>query len=229
MKNRIARSAPLGSRPGQAASLVMLIALVVGCSSGEESGTGPAPSIPSGASATPSVGPVDPQPTPEPGETRGTAGGPAFEPTSTGAPVVVRGEGPASRAATVAPVTFTEKASWSDGLEAGTQGFTRGTISATGVGIITGASYVTIEVQLRNRSETAVVLESVVPTLLIDGVPAAPTYDIEHVADLSGSLAPGATASGTYGFHVDPDSTEGTFYLDVDGNHAVATFTGTFT
>ncbi len=214
-------------RSTQAAAVaVMLAVLVVGCSGDQDSEEEPVAS--SSAPASASADPVDPQPAPEPYESGGPAGGPAFEPTSTGAPLVDRGQAPATRQATVPPATFAEDAIWSDGLEATTRGFTRGTITATGVGAVSGAPYVTIEVELQNLSETGIALDSVVPTLLISGVPAAPTYDVPEVADLSGVLEPGARVTGTYGFQIDPDVDEGTFYLDVDADHAVASFSGSF-
>lgn len=141
-----------------------------------------------------------------------------------------RGEEPSLRQVTVPPVTFAEKAAWSDGLEATTRGFSRGTITATGAGAISGAAYITIDVEVQNLSETEVSLDSVVATLLVgeEELPAAPTYDVEGAIDLTGVLAPGAKATGTYAYQVGEETSEGTFYLDIDGDHAVATFSGSF-
>lgn len=127
-------------------------------------------------------------------------------------------------------MSFAEEAAWDDGLEATTGGFSRGTITATGAGAIAGAAYVTIEVELRNGSADPVDLNAVVATLMTgeEPVPAAPSYDVEGVSDLFGTLAPGETRTGTYAFQVDADTTAGTFYLDVDDDHGVAMFDGAF-
>ncbi len=208
--------------------VLALTALLSGCSSDPEASE--APSGNGGPEASPSASRADPKPTPDPGESGGPAGGPAFEPASTGAPEVSRDGETALRELEVAPVSFAEEATWSDGLRASTRGFSRGTITATGTGAISGAAYVTVEVELQNRSESDVVLDAVVATLLVgeDALPAAPTYDIEEAADLSGVLEPGATATGIYAFQVGADISEGTFYLDVDGDHVIATFSGSF-
>ncbi|MHA7281094.1 hypothetical protein ACX80H_15250 [Arthrobacter sp. MDT2-2] len=139
-----------------------LTALLSGCSSDPEAGE--ALSGDAGPEASASASPVDPKPTPDPAESGGPAGGPAFEPASTGAPEVSRDGEAARRELTVAPVSFAEEATWSDGLRASTRGFSRGTITATGI----------------------------------------------------------------YAFQVGPDISEGTFYLDVDGDHVIATSSGLF-
>ncbi|VDR31546.1 Telomeric repeat-binding factor 2 [Arthrobacter agilis] len=141
-----------------------------------------------------------------------------------------RGEGSSLRQESVDPVTFADEATWSDGLSATTGGFARGTITATGVGAVTGADYVAIDVDVKNLSDEEIPLDSVVATLLVgdEALPAAPAYDVEAAADLSGTLAPGDTATGTYVFQVGQDIGAATFYLDVDGDHAVATFSGSF-
>ncbi|MHA7146380.1 DUF4352 domain-containing protein [Arthrobacter sp. TmT3-37] len=229
MNNRHLTHGRARSLPWRAASASLLVAVIVftaGCS--DAAGTSGTAVKSAGPKA--SASPADPKPGPDPGESGGPAGGPAFEPASAGAPEVSRGGGAATRGAEVDPVSFAEEAAWDDGLEATTGGFSRGTITATGAGAIAGAAYVTIEVELRNGSADAVDLNTVVATLMTgeEPVPAAPTYDVDGVSDLFGTLAPGETRTGTYAFQVGADTTTGTFYLDVDDEHAVATFDGAF-
>lgn len=202
---------------GGAVALLVGATLLSGCTStmklaaypGSEPGT-PA------ASAEPS--------TPPPGVPH-----PAAVAPGTGAPTVHRaGELPEAKRATSAPAQFTSKASYPDGISLAVSGFTRGVIKSHGSGIITGAPYIVFNVTLTNGSAKSLDLSSVVATLRYGRADtmAAPVYDEVKANDFWGTLKPGATTRAEYAFQFPTAETDASLFIDLDGAHKAAAFTG---
>ena len=162
-----------------------------------------------------------------------TAGGidaPAYVTTETGAPVVERDgvTAPDDRVA-ADPAPFGGTVDYADGLTVRTEAVDQGTVTSTGAGVVTGAPFVVFSVTVHNGTDADVDLTSVVPSLRAgsDAVPAAPLYDDVDVADLDSVVAAGDDVTARYAFVVPDDRRdEATLYLDLDGVHAPATFTG---
>lgn len=167
-----------------------------------------------------------------PERAEGAAGvdAPAYVTTETGAPAVERegAEAPEDRVqAETAP--FADTVDYPDGLTVTTEAVDQGTVTATGAGVVTGARYVVFAVTVHNGTDADVDLTSVVPSLRAggDAVPSAPLYDDVDVADLDSVVAAGADVTARYAFVVPEDRRDqATLYLDLDGVHAPATFTG---
>ena len=167
-----------------------------------------------------------------PERAEGAAGvdAPAYVTTETGAPAVERegAEAPEDRVqAEAAP--FADSVDYPDGLTVTTEAVDQGTVTSTGAGVVTGAPYVVFSVTVHNGTDADVDLTSVVPSLRAgsDAVPAAPLYDDVDVADLDSVVAAGADVDARYAFVVPEDRRDqATLYLDLDGVHAPATFTG---
>lgn len=148
---------------------------------------------------------------------------------SRGAPVVKRpGEKPLNERAKAPVVPFTDAATFKDGVKLTTGNFARGTVTSEGRGIITGAPYVVLTISLTNDSKKALDLSTVVVTLKYgeEKNVAAPLYDDVTVQDFTGSLAPGSSVSAAYAFQLPTDVSEADLYVDIDGEHAPATFSG---
>jgi len=168
-----------------------------------------------------------------PNDAEATGGGidaPAYVATETGAPVVERdgAEAPEDRVQADA-VPFADSVDYGDGLTVTTEAVDQGTVTATGSGVVTGAPYVVFSVTVHNGTDADVDLTSVVPSLRAgsDAVPSAPLYDDVDVSDLDSVVAAGADVTARYAFVVPEDRRDqATLYLDLDGVHAPATFTG---
>ncbi|MBF4578192.1 hypothetical protein [Frigoribacterium sp. VKM Ac-2530] len=155
---------------------------------------------------------------------------PAYVATETGAPAVERdgAEAPEDRVQADA-VPFADTVDYPDGLTVTTEAVDQGTVTATGSGVVTGAPYVVFSVTVHNGTDADVDLTSVVPSLRAgsDAVPSAPLYDDVDVSDLDSVVAAGADVTARYAFVVPEDRRDqATLYLDLDGVHAPATFTG---
>jgi len=155
---------------------------------------------------------------------------PAYVTTETGAPAVERDGAVAPDARLQADVVpFADSVDYPDGLTVTTEAVDQGTVTATGAGVVTGAPYVVFAVTVHNGTDADVDLTSVVPSLRAgsDAVPSAPLYDDVDVADLDSVVAAGADVTARYAFVVPADRRDqATLYLDLDGVHAPATFTG---
>jgi hypothetical protein len=155
---------------------------------------------------------------------------PAYVTTETGAPAVERdgAEAPEDRVQADA-VPFAESVDYPDGLTVTSEAVDQGTVTATGAGVVTGAPYVVFAVTVHNGTDADVDLTSVVPSLRAGSgaVPSAPLYDDVDVADLDSVVTAGADVTARYAFVVPEDRRDqATLYLDLDGVHAPATFTG---
>jgi len=155
---------------------------------------------------------------------------PAYVTSETGAPTVERegAEAPEDRLQADA-VPFDDTVAYPDGLTVTTEAVDQGTVTATGAGVVTGAPYVVFAVTVHNGTDADVDLTSVVPSLRAgsDAVPSAPLYDDVDVADLDSVVATGADVTARYAFVVpEHRRDQATLFLDLDGAHAPATFTG---
>lgn len=183
-----------------------------------------------GTEAAPEVSstPVDAAPTNEAADGH-PVGGPAFEPETSGAPVVKREDELPEAAAVTAPVAeFTHPSRYDDGVIVTVGDFARGVVEDKGAGLVTGAAYVLIDVTVDNGSAKDLDLTRVVATLRHgdEGTVAAPLYAVVPTADLYGVVPPGGTLQGTYAFQVPPEIDAAKLFLDLNGSHRPATFAG---
>lgn len=170
--------------------------------------SGSRPAVPTQAAADPKVG---------------------FASKEHGAPAVKRkGERPANARVKAAESGFTSTVDYGDGVTISTTDFNRGTVTSRGAGVPTGAPFVVFSVTLQNGSAAPLDLSAVVMTLRYgaDEAAAAPLYTDVPARDFSGTVAPGAKASAVYAFQLPHNVTDAALYVDIDGSHAPATFTG---
>lgn len=125
------------------------------------------------------------------------------------------------------PAAPTEGVEFEDGLGVTVSEFASGVIDDTGPGVFAGQEYVTFTLTVRNGTDAAIPLHSVVLSVLYgDGVAGAPVYD-GTTADLYVDLQPGAVADARYGFAVPAgERDEVEIHVDLDGFHAPAQFVG---
>ncbi|MBM7848033.1 DUF4352 domain-containing protein [Arthrobacter roseus] len=170
----------------------------------------------------------DPKPTPEPGDPTGPKGGPAFEAKESAPAPVERGKSAAKNRVKAAEANFRKPVKFTDGVSVSTGGFLHGTIEGEGAGIVQGAPYVVIDVTVRNSSKKPFDVSTVVPTMVYGdaSIAAAPLYSGVEVQDLSGTVAAGQEQKARYAFQVPADAAKGTLYLDLNGTHQPAVFTG---
>lgn len=123
---------------------------------------------------------------------------------------------------------FDSRLRWADGVEmqvATRQGKTDG----VGPGSVVGAPQTTFELTLTNNRSTELDVSSVVLTTTYAAKPkrlAPPVYD-ESVRDFGGSVKPGATATAVYSFSIPTNQlADVTLTIDLDANHAPASFAG---
>ncbi|WP_348788988.1 hypothetical protein [Leifsonia sp. NPDC080035] len=199
------------------ASALLAAVLLTGCS-GHTKLAGYNGADPSKPAAT-----AEPTPSTPPGVAH-----PAAVAAGAGAPVVHRaGELPAGKRATSPSAAFSKPAAYTDGVKVSVSGFTRGTISGHGSGIITGAPYIVFRISLANGGSKTLDLSSVVVTLKYAGnTVAAPVYDEVAVSDFTGTLKAGASRDAAYAFQLPKGTDTATLYVDIDGAHTPATFTG---
>lgn len=221
--------------------LGLLPLLLVACSATPpDAGATSEPSV----SSSPSF--ADPQPTPDPEESQGPLGGPAYERDEgtgaqggqAGGQEVRRGAGEApvvNRSNAVAnpvrvePAAFDAEARFADGVTATTSDFSRGTVQGEGQGIVAGAEYVVFTVSLYNGSREELDLSAVIPALMYGGeerTAAAPLYGEVPVADLTGVLKPGESTEGSYAFLIPAAAVRPVLYLDLNGTHQPLVFQG---
>lgn len=125
--------------------------------------------------------------------------------------------------------TFTKPVTYSDGLRLSVVKVTTAVESAQGAGAFPDTNESVLTLRLINRTTRPVDLENVV-TQLAYGHPARiaqAVYDNPAARDFGTVVAPGTSVEGTYAYAV-PKNALGalTMHVDLDGLHAVATFTG---
>lgn len=173
--------------------------------------------------ATPT--PTEAEPTADPEVAGREAGGPAYEGNGTEPALLDRGRA-ASERVSADKAGFGTAARYEDGVEVSTTGFSTGIVDGEGSGVVAGARYVVFTVTVHNGSSSDVDLSAVVPTLQQGEVAGSPLYDGLDVTDFSGGVTPGATATARYAFQLPGEGNEATLYLDLDGVHAPAVFSG---
>ncbi len=220
-----------GSSSGKIAAALMAVAILTSCSGADPAvKTNVAPS-PNGAATDQVKRPdrgKDVKPTPEPGDPTGPRGGPAFESKGKVPPLVERGKAAAANRVQAAKANFRHPVTYDDGVRVSTGGFLHGTVEGEGAGIVQGAPYVVIDVVVRNTSKKPLDVSAVVPTMTYgaDGTPAAPLYSGVDVYDLSGTVAPGQEQKARYAFQMPAGAGDAALYLDLNGTHQAAVFSG---
>lgn len=203
----------------------LLSIVLVACS-----GQAPATQTATKPSVSVSPSPADVRPSPEPGESQGPIGGPAFVPdagVADRAPLVLR-EGAAANPVPVEPASFSDEAVYTDGVVAAMSNFSRGVVQGEGVGMVVGADYVVFTVAVRNGSARELDLSAVVPSMFYgeDKLAAAPLYGEVETSDLTGSLHPGESAEARYAFLLPAETAETVLFLDLNGSHEPLEFRG---
>jgi hypothetical protein len=153
---------------------------------------------------------------------------PAFVDPVKGAPVVQRkGAPPVAKRAVAKKTSFADPATWSDGVTVKASGFSRGTVSGTGAGIIK-SDYVVFTLTIDNHSSKKLDLTSVVVTMLAGAKlqAVAPVYDSVKVHDFDSDVAPGKTATARYAFALPKKTASAVLYVDTDGSRLAAELTG---
>ena len=135
---------------------------------------------------------------------------------------------PPSPASTRQPVSFTQRAAYSDGVVLQVPSITHGAVAGQGPGVLSGQATSSLTVTLTNGSKQAIDLNQVVVSADY-GQPAriaSPIYG-QGARDFSGTVAAGKTATAVYVFAI-PSSqlSHVTINVDFDGSHHAATFTG---
>lgn len=198
-------------------SVVVAVAVTMtGCSAQQEDVAAPTPSA--SATATPSD---DPSPS-------ATASRPP-DPTVTGVPTAERSDAlPAGQRVTAPAASFAQALRYRDGVQVRVTSVAQGKSTGVGPGEFANSPRTTIKLTVTNGSDAALDLSQVVVSTLY-GKPtrqAQPVYD-EGATDLSGTLAPGKSASATYMFSVPQEGLDAVrTVVDLDGRHAPGTFSG---
>ncbi|HXD28179.1 MAG TPA: hypothetical protein VN621_05415 [Arthrobacter sp.] len=153
----------------------------------------------------------------------------AFDPGTSGAPVVKRGKSASKQDRVSAkPTGFGEKVNYPDGVQATAGKFRRGTVKEEGAGFFTGAPYVVMDLELRASAERDLDVNHVVVTLRFgaDDLVAAPLYGEVKTRDFGGIVPAGEMQTGTYAFLLPQNVDTATLYIDIDGQHVPATVQG---
>ena len=148
---------------------------------------------------------------------------------ATALPAVKRPTKPGQPARLKAPGTsFKGAVAFGDGVRVHVTSIKQGASKGQGPGVFNGAPRTQVALEIVNGSTKSLDLSRVVVTLLY-GTPkrvASPVYE-PGALDFAGTLAPGATARGTYMYSIPTaDLSDVTMTVDFDGVHAAATFTG---
>jgi hypothetical protein len=141
---------------------------------------------------------------------------------------VIRGGKAAHPSLSAAPVSFTQRASYADGVALQVTSIKHGAVSGQGPGVLSGQATSSLTVSLTNGSRKPVNLNQVVVTADY-GRPArtaSPIYD-QGARDFSGTVAAGKTATAVYVFAIPSTQLSHVIVnVDFDGSHHAATFTG---
>jgi len=203
----------LPGRRGAAVALAALLALpLAACSGGDDDAapvppssaapTGDAPTT--GPSASPTTAPADPTTAPPTdGPTDGPTSGPEDPATDdgTGGPSdgpPLADPRPTAAVETLPPVPAGEDAALSDGVVVRVLDVRQEDVTATAPGDVGGPAAL-VRLTARNGSDAEADLTGLAVTAAVDGAP-APPLTVEQASLLGGTLAPGATAEGTYVF-----------------------------
>lgn len=151
--------------------------------------------------------------------------------TVSGPPAKVSRPGqPDQPAVVVGSVGFSAPAEYDDKTVLAITGASKEVESGNGPGVFNGREFVKFELALTNGSDQPIDLNSVVVTAYYGDTNqiAAPVYTASaETQDFTGTVAPGAQSTASYGFAV-PTSDLGnvTMVVDFDAVHSSATFSG---
>ncbi len=225
--------------------LVTAASLLVACSEdpapGPASTTGADPSVSAPTTTGPSAVPTSAVPTaasPEPTATSAapTASGsarPTAKPEATRSnqpvPKVGRSGSPAAPTVSAKPADTDGTVRYDDGVSLTVRSVDFAKETKKGPGSFPGRAYAVLTLQIANKSEQDLSLDTVVVTVLDKAdQPVAPVYvDEAEVSDFAGRLDAGRTVEARYAFAV-PASSRGkvTVVVDFDGVHTSAVFRG---
>jgi len=126
--------------------------------------------------------------------------------------------------------TFSKPVRWRDGVKLQVVDIKQGVTNGVGPGASQGAPMTTFELKLSNGSTKPLDASSVVLTTIYGGkskLVAQPVYGQAGASDFSGTLAPGKSTTATYVYSI-PAKQRGAVSLsvDLDGRHALVSFTG---
>jgi hypothetical protein len=207
-------------RAGTAVVVVGLVSFVAGCSGGDDKPSAKSPSSDSSSSASSSRSSGDDKSSAAP--SRGTD--PVLKNYE---PIKRAGKVPSpSLSASAAP--FDKPVRYRDGVSLAVTGISQSKVSDRGAGEFTGEPKTTIDLQITNKGTERLALNGVVVTMAYGKQPriARPVYD-DKSQDFSGFVGPGKKARAVYAFSVPKsDLDDVTMYVDFDGKHAAARFTG---
>ncbi len=225
-------------RAGRACAVAVacLAGAVLAACSGPESGApraGSRPSVSESLAPTPSAVPSSGGPAsadPSAATATASAAPPGAPRTSAGAPVLVDRPGalPPEQRLRAPEVPFDQPASFPDGVSLAVREITSGVTSDTGVGASAQVPTTTVVVEVHNGSPSALDLSGVVATATSgpDSTPADPVYGGDQ-QDLSGVVASGGRAEGTYSFAIPQEGRSAvTLTLDLDGRHLPVVWRG---
>lgn len=189
---------------------------------------------PGAGTAAPAAGPSTQAPS-APAKSVGAAAPRPADPTAPTSyqPIIRHGKRPSPHIkaslggfSTAAPVRYP------DGVTVSVKRVAHAVEKGRGPGVFPGRSHTLLTISLVNRSAQAVDLSQVVVTTTY-GSPAlvaAAVYEDASVRDFSGAVKPSASASATYAFALPAGrSSKVVTFVDFDGVHAAARFTGTLT
>lgn len=214
--------------PARARALLAVAAATVAalglsaCSSSSDIAAPTGSASETSASSTPSTSP-----------STSTSGSPSSSPTKAGKPTppaVERPDAlPEAQKASAKPVPYKSPAEYSDGLTLEITSIRQWTITETGAGALTGKPATSFRMKLVNGTGKKVDLNNVVVGAVYGSgnETAMPVYSDPELFDFNGTLAPGKSAKAVYAFSIPvKDLTTTTLFVDIDGRHTVATFSG---
>lgn len=205
------------------AGLALAASSLSGCG-----GSGPASAATSGT-ATSSSSSSTPTGTPSTETTPTTVAPPLPQPVRSVAKVKRVGQ-PDTPSVSAPPAKFTAKVAYPDGVSLVISKAEKAVETGHGPGVMAGREYVRFTVRLTNGSAAPVNLNQVVVTTTYGPTSqlAAPVYtESAGTYDFAGSVKPGASTTGIYGFAVPVDQLgQVTMVVDFDGLHTSATYRG---
>lgn len=167
---------------------------------------------------------------PSPDATTGTVGPPLPNPVAKVTKVARPGQ-PSMPSVTAPPAPFSGPVTYSDGVKLVIVQATKRVETGNGPGVFNGRPFVKFDIELLNGSREPINLNAVVITTFYGTQKqlAPPVYTPSAATnDFSGTVAPGAKATASFGFAVPvADLGSVTMVVDFDGVHTSATYTGT--
>ncbi len=211
------------------------VSMLAACSDGEP-GDQPNPAATSGAPTPSGAATADPTASSSPAPTAASPTEPSGTPTATSSdqpvPKVGRSGAPATPTVSAKPAKVDGTVRYPDGVSLRVVSVDFAKETKKGPGSFPGRQYAVLTLQMNNKSDRDLSMETVVITVLDkNGEAVAPVYVEEaEVADFSGTLKQGKKASARYAFAVPKSSrSKVTVVVDFDGVHTSAVFRGKLT